>query len=167
MSVDKDIFADYPQQVRAGAKEASSIYKLSPELYALHGRQAGTSAPGVHYLLNNGTIAVFKGTPDKAAVSAPERLGPVYALQPGGAPAVPTGLVFIRLRDGVRVGEREEEMKKAGYEIAERLDYASNAAWLRARSGNIADALEGIDALKEIPDAEDVEPQMLMESARR
>jgi len=45
--------------------------------------------------------------------------------------------------------------------------YAPNAAWLRARSGEIADALAGTPALDALPDLEAVEPQMLMERARR
>ncbi len=167
MSIDKDIFADYPQQVPAGTERTSAIYKLSTGFYALHGRQPGAPAPGADYLFNDGRIAVFQGAPDKAAAGTPEEPGPVYTLQPGGAPAVPTGLVFIRLRNGLPIDGSEAEIKKAGYEIAERVEYASNAAWLRARSGNIADALKGIERLKSMPDVENVEPQMLMESARR
>ena len=167
MSVDKDIFSEYPHQVPAGTERSSSIYELSTGFYALHGRQPGTPAPGADYLFNDGRIAVFQGAPDKAAAEAPEELGPVYTLQPGGSPAVPTGLVFIRLRDGVPIDGGEAEIKKAGYEIAERVEYASNAAWLRARSGNIADALKGIESLNSIPEVENVEPQMLMASARR
>ena len=165
MSADKNVFGDYPQEVRAAV--GKSIYKLSPELYAVHGRRSGTPAPGADDLFNDGKIAVYRGAPDKAAAEAPEELGPVYTLQPGGSPAVPTGLVFIRLRDGVPIAASEAEITNAGYEIAERVEYAPNAAWLRARSGDIADALKGIERLTSIPDVENVEPQMLMASARR
>ncbi len=95
------------------------------------------------------------------------KLSPVYTLHPGGSMAVPTGQVFIRFADGVNVEERREEIETAGYKIAQKLDYAPNAAWLRASSGSIAEALSGIDKLQKLKDVENVEPQMLMHAPRR
>lgn len=53
------------------------------------------------------------------------------------------------------------------YELVESLAYAPQAAWLRAPAGDIADALAGLPRLEQLPDVENVEPQMLMESVRR
>ena len=92
---------------------------------------------------------------------------PVYVLQPGGTPAVPTGLVFVRFKEGVKPNERTKDIEKAGYEIEQALDYAPEAAWLRAKSGDVADALRGIDKLTKITDVETVEPQMLMRRASK
>ena len=85
----------------------------------------------------------------------------VYATQPEGSAAVPTGRIFIRFEDGIDVAEREGEIEKAGYRIAEKIAYAENAAWLRERSGSVAKALTGIEKLEKIKGVENVEPQML------
>jgi hypothetical protein len=81
--------------------------------------------------------------------------------------AVPTGRVFIRFADDIKAGDREAEIRAAGYEVDQQVDYAPNAAWLRARSGSIADALKGIDALRKVTGVENVEPQMLMQASYR
>ena len=89
-----------------------------------------------------------------------ERKG-VYATQPGGSHATPSGRIFIRFADGIDVADRVTEIEKAGYKIVETLAYATNAAWLTERSGSIGKALAGIKKLESIRDVENVEPQML------
>ena len=113
-------------------------------------------------------IEVFRVEADeRKQVASPNKVGPVYALQPGGAPAVPTGRVFIRFKEGVAVKDRLQEIEQAGYEIAQSIEYAPHAAWLRARSGEIADALTNFQTLERITDVENVEPQMLMQRTKR
>jgi hypothetical protein len=102
-----------------------------------------------------------------AAAAQAGSLIPVYGLEPSGLPAVPTGQVFIRFAEGIKAEERRQEINQAGYEIVQSLSYAPQAAWLRARSDDIADALAEISKLEQLPDVENVEPQMLKESARR
>lgn len=162
------LLAGFPRQLRANSRPDAQTYSVVPGHYAVHGQRPDQPAPGAAYYLSEGTIAVFKGSPDQADPEPPaEKLSPVYALMPGGSPAVPTGLVFIRFGEGTAVNARAAELERAGYEIAETLPYAPNAAWVRARSGSITDALSGITALEKLPGAESVELQMLMESARR
>lgn len=113
-------------------------------------------------------IEVFQGEADerkRAVLSG--KVGPVYTLQPGGAPTVPTGRIFIRFREGLSVEARRREIEQVGYQIAESLAYAPHAAWLQARSGEIADALTGIPGLEQIAGVENVEPQMLTHRATR
>lgn len=160
-----NILAGFPRQISVSSRSGAQSYTLVPDHYAIHGLPPGSPSPNAAYRLDNGTIAIHKGSPDHAV--AQDRLSAVYALAPGGSLAVPTGLVFIRLAEGLDVRERSEEIKNAGYEMAETLTYAPNAAWLRPRSGSIADALAGLSELKKIPSVESVEPQMLMEGARR
>lgn len=163
-----DIFASFPREISVNSRPGAKTYKLMPGYYAVHALQPGTPPPDAAYLFNEGTIGVFKGSPNQAGVAATrDNLSPVYALLAGGSPAVPTGLIFLRLAEGAPVAEYKEAIKGAGYVVAESLAYAPNAAWLRARSDNIADALTGVKALEELPDVESVEPQMLMENARR
>lgn len=169
MSPNKELFSSYPQKIVVSIRQPSLTYTLLPSYYAVHDPKPDTpSQEDAAYLFNEGTIAVFQGTPDRSeGAGANVKLGPVYALQPGGAIAVPTGLVFMRFAEGTTVEKHLEEIKQAGYEVAESLSYAPHAAWLRARSGKMADALAHLDALEKIPEVQSVEPQMLMESARR
>jgi hypothetical protein len=165
----RDLFSEYPSQVRAGTQRPGSSYVRKTGYYAEHGRQPDAPAPGATSVLNDAAIAVFHGEPpeEKGGPLPSVTLSPIYELQPGGSPAVPTGLVFVRFREGVEVASQQQEIDRAGYETARSLPYASNAAWLRARSGSIADALSGIPKLEDLPDIANVEPQMLMESAPR
>lgn len=168
----KDYFSEYPQQITVGKEQLGTLYSRKPGYYAVQYNQPGTTAPGAILELNEGAIAVFQGEPNPAknpilADSTQATLIPVYALQPSGTLAVPTGQVFIRFAEGVDVESQREVIKKAGYEIKQILSYAPHAAWLHSHSGNISDALTGISQLQTIPHVENVEPQMLMERGLR
>jgi hypothetical protein len=168
----KNYFSEYPQQIRFGTEQFAVLYSRKPGYYAVHYKQPGTVVPGAVLQLNDGAIAVFQGEPDESEnairlASTTGTLGPIYTLQADGTLAVPTGLVFIRFVEGVEVESHREAIKQAGYEIAQSLSYAPQAAWLRAQSGNILDALVGISKLEAIPTVENVEPQMLMERVQR
>jgi hypothetical protein len=168
MSSEKDYFAKYPRQIRANTTSPAPLYLRQSGYYAVHQRPRDLPAPGAELLLDDGAIAIFRGEPDEAgAVSRAGSLSPVYGLQPSGLPAVPTGRVFVRFAEDVQAESRRQEISRAGYELVESLSYAPQAAWLQSRSGDIADALAGIPRLEQLPDVENVEPQMLMESVRR
>ena len=143
----KKDFAEYPERVRSRMDDGGPVYKLENDRYAVHRSDDELE------------FADGKAERDDAR--------PVYVLQPGGTPAVPTGLVFVRFKEGVKPNERTKDIEKAGYEIEQALDYAPEAAWLRAKSGEISDALKGIDKLARIADVENVEPQMLMRRASK
>jgi hypothetical protein len=172
MTSQQDRFAKYPREMRSSSQRPSIVYTRLPDHYAV--RRDHTEAPPSEGIIttiseDGGKIEVFReeaANERKRAASRGE-VRPVYALQPGGTPAVPTGQVFIRFIEGIPVKERVREIQQAGYEIAQSLEYAPHAAWLRARSGEIADALAGIQALEKIADVENVEPQMLMQRANR
>lgn len=169
MSTNKDAFAGYPTELRGGTAEQGQTYKRLPGYYAIHDAREAAGGPEPVQTFAEENIAVFKEEAGESADAraASKNLGPVYTLHSGGSMAVPTGQVFIRFAEGIKVDDRREEIEKAGYKIAQKLDYAANAAWLRASSGNIADALNGIDELQKLKDLENVEPQMLMPAARR
>jgi hypothetical protein len=128
----KNKFAEYPAKIRSRTQEPFQVY----ELVTAEDQPARSEA-------------------GKDPVAT-------YVLQPGGSTAKPTGRIFIRLADGVNISERSDEIEKAGYEIAEKIDYAPNAGWLTERSGSVEKALAGIEKLESIKDVENVEPQMLM-----
>ncbi len=167
----KDYFSEYPEQIRVGGDTQGGLrlrtavsYTRKPGYYAIHYNQPKTLVTGAILQLNDGKIAVFPGEPNQSEQGT---LSPIYTLQPNGSLAVPTGLVFIRFAEGVDVKSQREVINRAGYEIAQKLLYAPHTAWLRAQSGNIADAIARIPQLEAIPKVENIEPQMLMERGLR
>jgi hypothetical protein len=161
-----DPFFKYPSQIPVGTGRPESFYGRLAGYYAVHGRPPHAPAENAVSLFQEGTIAVFRGQPPEERDRSSNPISPVYALR-SGPPAVPTGLVFVRFRDNVSAETCRNELDRAGYEIVQIPEYAPHAAWVRARSGEIAEALAGLSTLAELPDVENVEPQMLVESARR
>jgi hypothetical protein len=86
---------------------------------------------------------------------------PVYVLSSGGQPARPSGRVLVRFADPAALARHRQDIEAAGYVIEEVLSYAPQAAWVRAASGNPAEALAAISALERMSEVEEVEPQML------
>ncbi|MBW4641278.1 MAG: hypothetical protein KME05_24300 [Gloeocapsa sp. UFS-A4-WI-NPMV-4B04] len=158
----QDYFSEYPQQIRI-ANQSTILYDRKPGYYAVHYNQPNSVTDQAVLQLNDGAIGLFTGEPDELN----NTLSPIYTLQPDGSLAVPTGLIFIRFVAGVNVESRREAIKQAGYEVTDSLSYAPQAAWLRAQSGKILDALVGISRLEAIPDVENIEPQMLMARVQR
>ena len=162
-----DLLAKYPRKLPASSKEGAPDYELAQDLYAVHRKQAAPAQPA-ELLLEDGKIAIFKVEANGPASSAEGgKVGAVYRLLPSGSLAVPTGRIFIRFAEGIDANASKEKLIKAGYEVTETLAYAPNAAWLQAKSGDIADSINGLARLEKLPDVESVEPQMLMESVRR
>ncbi len=159
-----DYFSEYPEQIRVGSERTAVSYTRKSGYYAIHYNQPSTVPPGAILQLNEGAITVFPGEPNQ---SEQGKVSPIYTVQPNGSLAIPTGLVFIRFAEGVNVESQREVINRAGYEVAQSLDYAPHTAWLRAQSGNIADAIAGIPRLEAIANVENVEPQMLMERGLR
>jgi hypothetical protein len=164
--------AKYPAEIRAGHGSASAVYVRSSDHYALLDRPPNAPPEDSVLTLDGGSIAVYRGEPGasrgrNAATDTSPAVAPVYRLGKDGPLAVPTGRVFVRFRDGVSVESRRDALQRAGYEVVEIPSYAPNAAWLRARSGDLADSLAETGALEALSDVENVEPQMLMQAARR
>ncbi|HKQ76074.1 MAG TPA: hypothetical protein VJ810_20435 [Blastocatellia bacterium] len=171
MSSEQDIFSEYPSEVQSSTQQPTTVYTRLPGYYAVRHHHPDTpSSESAITTMGEGedTIEVFLGeVGDLQRAASLGEVSPVYAIQPGGAPAIPTGRVFIRFKNNVAVEDRIGEIEQAGYEIAQRIEYAPHAAWLRARSGAIADALTGVKALEKIANVENIEPQMLMKRVSR
>jgi hypothetical protein len=90
---------------------------------------------------------------------------PVYATSPTASPQVPTGIVSIRFADDLRAEDQRDQLAACGYEIVRVPGYAPHAAWLKASSGSIRDALEGLGRLLALPGVKAVEPELLGERA--
>jgi len=108
-------------------------------------------------------VRVYQGAapPARGAVE-----GPVYRTA-GGDSAVPTGVVFVRFAAGVRAGGRRAELLAAGFTVDSLPPWAPSAAWVRSRSGVIADALRGLSRLRRLREVEAAEPEVLTVRARR
>lgn len=159
-------FNDYPQQLRSSVEHPELHYVQQSGYYAVHNLQSDAEAAGAVTTFNDGTIAIFAGPPETARNLAPNAtVGPVYALQPGGALAVPTGLVFLRFAEGESAAAHASEIQAAGYTVDQIPVYAPHTAWVRSQS--IATSLAGISRLETLPKVENVEPQMLMQRAQR
>jgi hypothetical protein len=154
-------FTNYPQQVQVGATPART-YVQQPGYYAVHYDQPpNATIPNAMTTMNEEAIAVFSGTPTERNAPTNGSVTPVYALEPGGSIAIPTGLVFVRFAETIPATSQQDAIQAAGYEIVEIPEYAPYAAWVRSSSGDIAASLEGVSRLRAIAGVENVEPQML------
>jgi hypothetical protein len=162
---------DYPAQVRSGSDGTTFERRL--DLYALR-KPINDPAPdesdeiagpaAIASLTDGGDVfTVHAGEPPRARHV--DEVAPVYSAGPDGPLAIPTGRVFVRLAEGVRVEDRRRAFEAAGFQIDKLLPYASNAAWLRPAQGGIAAALPLATDLGKLPDVVHVEPQLLLQRA--
>jgi len=154
--------AKAPPVLRCGGGAATVLYRRIPDHHAVHRRVSGAAAARAVLVLEGGRIAVFRAAAGMPRAGSGKALGPVYRLEPGGALAVPTGLVLVRFREGASARESSADIARAGYRIASVLEYAPHAAWVRTAKGGIEDSLRSLAALRALPGVECVEPQMLM-----
>lgn len=163
MSLANELFDGFPQQISTGGSTAL-VVEQKPGYFALHGEPLPREKAVL--LFEPERIAVLQGSPSPP-LAPTQAISPVYAPKGGESLAVPTGQLFIRFRQGATLSAHRAELEQAGYAIAQELDYAPEAAWLRARSGSIAGALDGVSRLRAIAAVERVEPQLLMQRVHR
>jgi len=163
----QEILEAFPEHLRIGESSSGHVY-LKQRGCAIHHRPRGETAAQADFVLNEGEIAVYGQTPPAWELGRPGIFPTaVYSRQPSGPLAIPTGLVFLRLEEGCKVEASEDAIGKAGYEIAEKLPYAPQAAWLRAASHDPAEALRRLSELERLPNLKNIEPQLLMENFPR
>jgi len=164
----KEMFSDYPEKFKASTQHAEIYYVLQEGMYAVHGEISPVVKEAILVSLEEGKIVICKGNPDELPPSVDRNtLTPVYALEPNGPLAVPTGLILIRYADSVIAVSRKKTLQRIGYIIDQELAYAPQALWLKSADGDTAFALNNVFLLEAQEDVENVEPQMLMESVRR
>ena len=163
-----DPFSAFPHTLHASTTQPKLLYRRQPELIAIHDRSEPPAGWEVVLTLDDPPIVICRG--DARALPRTllhATLTPVYALTRRGAPAVPTGLVLVRFREGITAKAYGDMMAREGFTIHDVLPYAPSAAWVKAVSGGIPASLRGIPALESLPDVVNVEPQMVKHSARR
>jgi hypothetical protein len=162
-----DLFDRYPKRLKAD-KDSPTNYIRSSRHYAIRD-VARSNQRDTDTLQDRGYVFRLQHeAPPKAGQHARSwSLIPVYELTPGHSLAVPTGLIFVRFNDPIVADKQIDELKQAGYVIADRIDYAPDAVWVRSASGDPANALQNIPDLEAIAGVITVEPQMLMKAYYR
>jgi hypothetical protein len=159
---------EFPEWLYAGTEHHELRYVRTSEYYALRPWQPDSQKQPPVTVFADESLAVFKGAAGQSDDSSkPASLIAVYAPEPGGGLAVPTGRVFVRFAEQVAASSQKIAIERAGYVILETMDYAPNAAWVGAASGDVAESLKELPALEKLPLVENVEPQMLRERAKR
>lgn len=135
-----------------------------------------SSQPDLRYQLADDLVAVQDGAGDLVSVRRvePEQAGrdatglaPVYRRVPGGDLVVPTGRLHVRFDEGDLVENHREDLRGVGYEVDSVPPYAPHAAWVRAVTGSLTEALRDMGRLGGLPAVRHVEPQMLGKRATR
>lgn len=134
------------------------------------------SATGAHFALADELVADHspdgqhpdvRPVDDAAGRADATDQGPVYRRVPGGDIVVPTGLVLVRFAEDDAAADHRDDLAGAGYELEQVPGYAPQAAWVRATSGDIADALRDIGRLGGLTGVVSVEAQMIGERSPR
>ncbi len=154
----------FPEEIVVGGATPVVLIRKAG-FFALHGESPPASRPVVLEFAPE-RIAVLSGAPP-LPLDPNQTVSPVYAAAGSDALAVPTGQLFVRLRQGLVVADMRAELERTGCVIARELDHAPEAAWLRARSGSIAEALGCVARLRGLAEVANVEPQLLMQSVPR
>ena len=158
-----ELLASVPRELPHSRQRPELRYQLADDLIAVSGGEPGHGA--VHALEGGITLQPVAALGD--AVAEGVTIGPVYRRGEGGGVAVPTGQVLVRFPEHDSADAHRDELAAAGYEIAQVLGYAPQAAWVRATSGSVVDALHDLDHLDAVPGIENVEVQMLSEASPR
>ena len=161
-------FAEFPERIRASSGRSHLWYLRLPEHYAIHGPLPTHLVQSVLLHLHDPSITVCEGTPNPQLMQTKSlAITPVYALEPNGPFAVPTGLVFVRFKEEIKAEAQYQALASTGYTIIDIPLYAPYSAWVRHKSEDIAAALTNLSSLETLSDVVNVEPQMLTKSAHR
>lgn len=148
-------------QIRTG--QGSLQYVRQPALFAVHGSLPNYLKTDVELVLEENSITICRGEPAPSAdLPTSLKITPVYARDPHGPLAVPTGQIFLRFTPDVKTEERRGNLADHGYAIVHIPSYAPHTAWVQATNGDIATSLLNIEQLNGLPGLVNVEPQLLM-----
>jgi hypothetical protein len=111
-------------------------------------------------------VALAETAPEKGTLRivaiGEARGGDVVAVyrSPSGELVAPTGGLFVRLAEGARADERRAELAALGLAIVKVPSYAPHSAYVRAKSGDIAEALGLVGKVAALPAVAGVEVEM-------
>ena len=148
----------YPRELSVGAVPFAVRYVLDEEHCAIHGAGGEDPELDIVFRLQEDGVIVCRGPASRIACAA---VRPVYRTVDGGELTVPTGRVFVRMREGESIAQRRTEIEAAGFKLEDVPKYAPHAGWIRPKSESIGEAVRGLDRVRVISGVEAVEPQML------
>ncbi|TKB76289.1 MAG: hypothetical protein E8D45_06375 [Nitrospira sp.] len=152
----------FPKVLRIGTAQSSLRYRKVPQRYAVHGPLPPSLNVDIELVFEDGAITICRGRPPSPAnLPAPLRVTPLYAADPHGPAAVPTGQVFIRFKPEINAESRRRMVADQGYAMVQIPSYAPHTAWVQASNGDIATSLINAERLMQLPDVEHVAPQLL------
>jgi hypothetical protein len=150
-------------ELRVGPQGREALFRLRTDLVALHGAATTSGARAVLHL-PGAEVEVVRDV--DVGASELRRRGPVYAQQPTGPLAVPTGRVFLRLARtaGTDLAAR---LAPLGFKIVPQPHATAAGAWVEPLGGRIEDGLVRLTDLAALPGVEGAEPELLREAHRR
>ncbi|MFI5402260.1 MAG: hypothetical protein ACHQ1G_04935 [Planctomycetota bacterium] len=84
---------------------------------------------------------------------------------PTGELVAPTGVLFVRFKEGAQAADRRDALQAIGVEIVRVPSFAPHTAYVR--SGDVAETLRRIGEISRMPDVEAIEVQMSREAQRK
>ena len=154
-----------PARLRLGSSEREVHFVLRPDLVALHGARPATARGQPLLSLPDGATEVVGAS--AVASDDPRRRGPVYAQEPTGALAVPTGRIFVRLAPAGAPADLPALLTAEGFVPVPSSHPRSTGAWVAPIGGQIEAGLAGLERLAALPGVQAVEPELLRETRRR
>lgn len=130
------------------------------DLYAVRGGDSRVLRDDIEMQLPGDGISILRGTPPSNSLHSVELL-PVYAASMESTPAVATERIFLRFQQGLAAESARSQIEALGFKIDAVPAHAPHCAWLEPRSGRVEDALSKLVALRALPGAAHVEPQLL------
>lgn len=160
--------SSFPDALQIRTERGSLRYTKQPGFYAVHGPLPNNLQTAVELVLEDNTITICRGEPALSAdLPTSLKITPVYALDPHGPLAIPTGQIFLRFTPDIRVEVHRRSLAEQGYTVVTIPSYAPHTAWVQATNDDIATSLFNLERLTTLPGVVHAEPQLLMQRKNR
>lgn len=90
-----------------------------------------------------------------------------YRAKESGTSVKATGRIHVRCADADAADEAQAAWEQLGFEVVQRPSWAPETAWIARRDGDSGRALSSLETLAELEGVVQVEPELLLERAKR
>ena len=150
MAEDRRLLA-YPEALPAPASYGGGSYRRDDAHVALPGTATDPE----------------RGIPRIVPIDRAEGAAVACYRSPSGELVAPTGVLLVRFREGTLAEDRRDALLALGLAIVRVPSFAPHTAYVRARSGDVAEGLRRIAEIASIPSFEGIEVQMAREAQRK